>query len=159
MCCTRSRQDCADDTCFAAFAPLQLAFNVALCTGFCVRATAYPEIVAFAVKKGSEDPTLWMKVVRYFAKAGAANEMEQVLSILEKDKLLSPLQVVQLLGEDEACKVDLVRDFLVRTFTALAEEQAEVRPLLSMQPPPPTSVEPCQPAPKPYRPPLTVAIF
>eukprot|EP01052_Picozoa_sp_SAG31_P011000 SAG31_NODE_613_length_13545_cov_10.972557_4_plen_95_part_00 len=92
----------------------------------CGTGTAYSEIIAFAVKRGAEDPTLWMKVVRFFAEVGAAKEMEEVLQILERDKLLSPLQVVQLLGEDESCTVELVRAFLIRTFTALSEEQAEV---------------------------------
>eukprot|EP01051_Picozoa_sp_SAG22_P010168 SAG22_NODE_898_length_6620_cov_13.916884_2_plen_1193_part_00 len=87
---------------------------------------AYQDIVAFALKKGGEDPTLWMHVLRYFARKGRAAEMEQVLEILERDKLISPLQVVQLLGEDpEGCNVELVRGFLIRTFTGLATEQAE----------------------------------
>lgn len=139
--------------------------------------SSYSDIVAFALKKGGEDPSLWMKVVRYFAKEDRAEEMEQVglagsphhrnrgqglggrhsqcsswrqvLEILEREKLLSPLQVatacrfwlhrtvshrcrgrgglqvVQLLGEDSTCKIELVRDFLIRTFQSLSEEQAE----------------------------------
>jgi vacuolar protein sorting-associated protein 11 len=65
---------------------------------------------------------LWAKALSFFAEKetlqsidqGRSLEMTQVLGVIEKKNILSPLQVVQILARNPAVTVGMVRDYLIR---------------------------------------------
>ena len=97
----------------------------------------YDMVISFANEFGADDPSLWTKVIQYLASRGddgtesadqkAEREVHlaKVLDVIEQNKLLSALAVVRLLGSAGAtCSVRVMKDFLINSFQAMADEKA-----------------------------------
>lgn len=76
-------------------------------------ANEYEHIIAACRKYGDKDRNLWVKALSYFASITPIDkvkrEMEEVLSSIERDNILPPLQVIQILSQSETATLGLVK--------------------------------------------------
>jgi len=81
----------------------------------------YPAILGACKKFGHIDPNLWVQVLSYFALKDDAEEagdchkwIMDVLNNIEREKLLPPLLVVQILSQNDKTPLAVVKDYITR---------------------------------------------
>jgi hypothetical protein len=75
----------------------------------------YENVIASCNKYGDLDPNLWVQVLSYFANAEDQefeDEIANILQKIEKDNLLPPLLVVQILSKHPKIKLGNIKDYL-----------------------------------------------
>lgn len=62
------------------------------------------------------DPTLWGDLLKYFGEIGedCSNEVKEVLTFIEKDDVLPPIVVLQLLSKNHCLTLSVVKDYIAR---------------------------------------------
>lgn len=74
-----------------------------------------------------KDPSLWVKALTYFANKtpidNYTREMHDVLTSIEREGLLPPLQVLQILSQSESATLGLVKDYIAAN---LSKEQRHI---------------------------------
>ncbi|EGG22194.1 RING zinc finger-containing protein [Cavenderia fasciculata] len=67
-------------------------------------------------KYGDKDPNLWVQVLSYFAtnKENCQNEIAEVLSNIDKDNLIPPLLVIQILSQNKNTTLQVIKDYISR---------------------------------------------
>ncbi|EFC37451.1 hypothetical protein NAEGRDRAFT_81916 [Naegleria gruberi] len=86
----------------------------------------YKNVIASVNQYGDKDPNLWVQVLTYFATLddNVEEELAIVLEKIEKDEILPPLLVVQILGKNEKTKLYSVKDYLI---SKIQKEQEMIR--------------------------------
>eukprot|EP00301_Raphidiophrys_heterophryoidea_P025639 c8652_g1_i2.p1 GENE.c8652_g1_i2~~c8652_g1_i2.p1 ORF type:complete len:738 (-),score=172.69 c8652_g1_i2:175-2388(-) len=72
-------------------------------------------------------PNLWKQVLQYFAteaEGDCTEEIEEVLAYIDKDNLLPPLTVVEILSRNPHVQLSVVKDYILRR---LDQEYQEIR--------------------------------
>ncbi len=84
------------------------------------------DFVLLSCKKyGVKDRNLWVEALAYFAKKeGTVKEITEVLSSIERDNLIPPLLVIQILAERNTATLAVVRDYIIRR---LQKENSVIR--------------------------------
>eukprot|EP01114_Cavostelium_apophysatum_P016791 TRINITY_DN4846_c1_g1_i1.p1 TRINITY_DN4846_c1_g1~~TRINITY_DN4846_c1_g1_i1.p1 ORF type:complete len:953 (+),score=293.87 TRINITY_DN4846_c1_g1_i1:58-2916(+) len=92
------------------------------------------ENVIRACKKYSDrDPNLWVEVLTYFAnkQEDCHKEIKEVLVYIDRDNLLPPLQVVQILSQRPIATLSLIKDYITKRLqlenTMIAEDARQIR--------------------------------
>jgi len=87
----------------------------------------YPAIIANCKKFGHIDPNLWVQVLSYFALKDEGEDCHRwimdVLNNIEREKLLPPLLVVQILSQNDKTPLAVVKDYITRR---LKEERLSI---------------------------------
>jgi hypothetical protein len=82
---------------------------------------------SLSLVKRDKDPSLWVKALAYFANKSPidsyAREMQDVLTSIEREGLLPPLQVLQILSQSESATLGLVKDYIAAN---LGKEQRHI---------------------------------
>jgi len=77
----------------------------------------HSRIITACRKYGDEDSSLWVSALSYFAgkKEVCEDEIVQVLDNIERDSLLPPLMVIQILSQSTTKPLAVLKDYIVRT--------------------------------------------
>ena len=81
-----------------------------------------------------DDKSLWPQALVYFADkvAGttssrdATREFAEVLDVIDKENILSPLEVIQILAKNSAVTIGMVRNYLVKRMESEKKSIEEV---------------------------------
>jgi len=86
----------------------------------------YKNVIDSCNKYGEKDPNLWVQVLTYFAtlEDNAEEEIATVLDKIEKEEILPPLLVIQILGKNDKTKLYTVKDYLI---SKIQKEQEMIR--------------------------------
>jgi hypothetical protein len=87
----------------------------------------YTNVINACNKYGDLDPNLWVQVLSYFANAEDKDFEDEITSILqkiEKDNLLPPLLVVQILSKHPKTKLGTIKEYLT---TKLQQDQMMIK--------------------------------
>jgi len=87
----------------------------------------YTNIMDLCWRHGSEEATLWIQALRYFAVRDDVESQEHVASILkyiENHNLLPPLMVVKSLAENSATTISVLMDYIKRHLS-IEEDQTK----------------------------------
>ncbi|KAI4383215.1 hypothetical protein MLD38_009081 [Melastoma candidum] len=62
------------------------------------------------------DPTLWADLLKYFGELGedCSNEVKEVLTYIERDDILPPIIVLQLLSKNPCLTLSVIKDYIAR---------------------------------------------
>lgn len=73
----------------------------------------HENLIQSCIKYGSNDPNMWIQVLSYFANENEPYEKEilQILSKIEKDDILPPLLVIQILSKQKT-SLGVIKDYL-----------------------------------------------
>eukprot|EP00164_Ancoracysta_twista_P003478 GFYU01004640.1.p1 GENE.GFYU01004640.1~~GFYU01004640.1.p1 ORF type:complete len:938 (-),score=267.55 GFYU01004640.1:157-2970(-) len=89
-------------------------------------------VLKICKRDGDKDPNLWVQALTYFVKLDGdwEREIRDILSSIERENLLSPLLVIQLLSEDPNIKLGVVKDYISRRLQhenqLIAEDQRQI---------------------------------
>jgi len=85
----------------------------------------YENVIRSCETYGDRDPNLWVQVLSYFSakEEDCQKELSEVLSNIEKNNLLPPLQVVQILSQKPNVTLSVIKDYITR---ALQTEQQSI---------------------------------
>jgi len=94
---------------------------------------AYAEIMKVCKQFGDKEPNLWIHALSYFAKqdADVTREIVEILHNIEKNELLPPLVVVQILCEHSTATVAVVKEYLIRQLRRERQMADEDQKLIS----------------------------
>nr|CAG4716293.1 unnamed protein product [Naegleria fowleri] len=86
----------------------------------------YKNVITACNQYGDKDPNLWVQVLTYFAtlEDDVEQEIATVLEKIEKEEILPPLLVVQILGKNEKTKLYTIKDYLI---SKIQKEQEMIR--------------------------------
>ncbi|EFA75946.1 RING zinc finger-containing protein [Heterostelium album PN500] len=67
-------------------------------------------------KYGDQDPNLWVQVLSYFAthQKNCQNEITEVLTNIDRDNLIPPLLVIQILAQNKYTTLQVIKDYISR---------------------------------------------
>jgi len=83
----------------------------------------YEEILSTCNKYGDTDPSLWSQALSYFASRDNCihTYLITVLDKIDEKKILSPLEVIQILSKNSSVTIGTVKDYICRNITELKE--------------------------------------
>jgi len=83
----------------------------------------YDEILATCNKYGEIDPSLWALALSYFASRDNCihTYLITVLNKIDEKKILSPLEVIQILSKNSSVTIGTVKDYICRNICELKE--------------------------------------
>eukprot|EP00004_Rigifila_ramosa_P020754 TRINITY_DN5423_c0_g1_i3.p1 TRINITY_DN5423_c0_g1~~TRINITY_DN5423_c0_g1_i3.p1 ORF type:complete len:536 (-),score=155.32 TRINITY_DN5423_c0_g1_i3:7-1614(-) len=93
----------------------------------------YEMVITSCKRFGDKDSNLWVQVLGYFAERAEEchAEIKSILSFIDKDNILPPLLVVQILAQHEKASLAVVKDYISRRLQqeqlAIAEDQRQIR--------------------------------
>ncbi|KAK7575939.1 hypothetical protein V9T40_012225 [Parthenolecanium corni] len=84
----------------------------------------YQDVIACCRRFGYLEPSLWIKALWAASSDPAfpSNILREILTVIAKEKLLSPLQVVEIVSRSKTLKVDDISDYLIKVL----EEESKV---------------------------------
>eukprot|EP01132_Coremiostelium_polycephalum_P001153 gene1153-1462_t len=76
----------------------------------------YDGLIKACKKYGEKDPNLWVRVLSYFSinKQDCQNEIVEVLTNIDKDNLIPPLLVIQILAQNKNTTLAVIKDYISR---------------------------------------------
>eukprot|EP01133_Synstelium_polycarpum_P001183 gene1183-1361_t len=76
----------------------------------------YEGLIKSCKKYGDKDPNLWVQVLSYFStnKKDCQNEIIEVLTNIDKDNLIPPLLVIQILSQNKNTTLEVIKDYISR---------------------------------------------
>jgi hypothetical protein len=76
------------------------------------------QIIKACKKFGDKDPNIWIKALSYFAnkdpKEECKAEISEVLMNIERDNLLPPMQVIQILAQSKTATLGLIKEYITK---------------------------------------------
>ena len=87
----------------------------------------------FNSKISDKDPNLWIQVLSYFARKqdDCQKEIGEVLQAIDRENLVPPLLVVQILAQKPNAPLSLVKDFISRRLQqesqTIADDNKQIR--------------------------------
>jgi hypothetical protein len=93
----------------------------------------YDNIIQACKKYGDKDPNLWIQVLSYFAskEEDCQKEIMEVLGYIDRDNLLPPLLVIQILSEKKTATLSLIKDYIIKRLQQenqlITEDQKQIR--------------------------------
>jgi hypothetical protein len=93
----------------------------------------YTKVIAHCKKYGVQEPSVWIKALTYFARKeeDCRAEIGEVLSNIDRDNLLPPLLVIQILAQKPTATLDVVREYIGRRLehenNRIAEDQRLIK--------------------------------
>jgi hypothetical protein len=83
----------------------------------------YEEILSTCNKYGDHDPSLWALALSYFASRDNCihTYLITVLNKIDEKKILSPLEVIQILSKNSSVTIGTVKDYICRNISELKE--------------------------------------
>jgi len=93
----------------------------------------YENIIRACKKYGDKDPNLWVQVLTYFARKDedCQKEITEVLTYVDRDNLLPPLLVIQILSQKQSATLSLIKDYICRRLQQesqlIAEDYRQIR--------------------------------
>jgi hypothetical protein len=100
---------------------------------FHMEESAYFDIIRACKKYGDKDPNLWVEVLAYLAgrSEDLSNEIAEVLANIDRDNLLPPLLVIQILSRNPKTMLGVVKDYitgrLLAEGTQIEDDQRRIR--------------------------------
>eukprot|EP00163_Fabomonas_tropica_P014545 TRINITY_DN2645_c0_g1_i7.p3 TRINITY_DN2645_c0_g1~~TRINITY_DN2645_c0_g1_i7.p3 ORF type:complete len:165 (-),score=46.28 TRINITY_DN2645_c0_g1_i7:1977-2471(-) len=93
------------------FEKLQLYHEI---VQFYMEENEHAKIIRACKKYGDKDPNLWIQVLSYFAgkEDDCGQEIAEVLSNIDRDNLLPPLLVIQILALNEKTTLSVIKDYI-----------------------------------------------
>jgi len=76
----------------------------------------YANVIQAAKKYGDKDNNLWLQVLSYFASKdeNCQKEITEVLGYIDRDNLLPPLLVIQILSQKSSAPLSLIKEYITR---------------------------------------------
>ncbi|KAL6049387.1 Vacuolar protein sorting-associated protein 11 [Balamuthia mandrillaris] len=93
----------------------------------------YEAVIECCKKYGDKDPNLWVQALSYFAgrDEDCQAEIIEVLNNIDRDNLLPPLLVIQILSQKSTTTLSVVKDYIVQRLQQqnqlIAEDQRLIR--------------------------------
>eukprot|EP00027_Filamoeba_sp_ATCC50430_P018912 CAMPEP_0168579026 /NCGR_PEP_ID=MMETSP0413-20121227/21645_1 /TAXON_ID=136452 /ORGANISM="Filamoeba nolandi, Strain NC-AS-23-1" /LENGTH=897 /DNA_ID=CAMNT_0008612909 /DNA_START=77 /DNA_END=2766 /DNA_ORIENTATION=- len=95
----------------------------------------YENLIKACKKYGDKDPNLWVQVLSYLATAGHHNdcqkEIREVLECIDRENILPPLIVLQLLSQTKTATLSLIKDYISRRLAQenqlIAEDAKQIK--------------------------------
>ena len=81
---------------------------------FYINENDYENIINCVFKYGSNDTNMWIQVLTYFAncKEECQKEITKLLNRIEKDDILPPLLVIQILSNHKKTQLGTIKDYV-----------------------------------------------
>lgn len=100
-----------------------------------MEANEHEAVIQACKKHGEKDPTLWVKALSYFANKtpleSCRREVKEVLTYIQQQSLLPPLQVIQILSQSGTATLGLIKDYissnLIREQKNIEEDNRAIR--------------------------------
>eukprot|EP01091_Cochliopodium_minus_P009138 TRINITY_DN2183_c0_g2_i2.p2 TRINITY_DN2183_c0_g2~~TRINITY_DN2183_c0_g2_i2.p2 ORF type:complete len:360 (+),score=112.16 TRINITY_DN2183_c0_g2_i2:1701-2780(+) len=76
---------------------------------------SFSQVLAVAKKYSKFDPTLWIQALTYFALVEEGECEEQIVEVLkeiDKEDLLSPIRIIQILSMKKNCRLSVVKGYI-----------------------------------------------
>jgi len=92
----------------------------------------YSQVITSCKKYGPMDPDLWIDAITYFAlrEDDCHHEIEEVLNNIDRENLLPPLPVIQILSQKPTTQLAVVKDYIIRRLSQenqlIAEDQRSI---------------------------------
>lgn len=84
----------------------------------------YKNVIATCIKFGKKDLELWSLALKFFADncKECEKELEECIHILDEEKVLTPIQIIQVLSKNSLVTLSVVSDFILRRTLASAAQ-------------------------------------
>jgi len=93
----------------------------------------YGEIIFACKEHGGSDSNLWILALKYFVskQETCQKEIKEVLEYIDRDNLLPPLMVIQLLSENQSAPLSLIKDHISKRLALetqmIEEDQRQIK--------------------------------
>ncbi|KYR00557.1 RING zinc finger-containing protein [Tieghemostelium lacteum] len=76
----------------------------------------YEGLIRACKKYGVKDPNLWVRALSYFSitKQDCKNEIVEVLANIDRDNLIPPLLVIQILSQNKNTTLEVIKEYITR---------------------------------------------